>query len=74
MLLGFSKEFIEFQNEILGFVSVSWQGKWIADPISWRVVRGMPPYLLLPYPRTPSACGELLDFTQLLTVTWHPGR
>lgn len=34
MSLGISKEFIEFQNEILGFVSVSWQEKCITYPAS----------------------------------------
>lgn len=69
MSLGISKEFIEFQNEILGFVSVSWQEKSTTYPVSWRVVRGMPPYLLSALSRLLAGCWESPNLVQLLTLS-----
>lgn len=74
MSLGISKEFIEFQNEILGFVSVSWQEKCTTYPVSWRVVRGMPPYLLSTLSTTPFWLLRIAEFSSVAYFIWHLWR
>lgn len=69
MPLGISKEFIELQNEILGFVSVSWQENGTTYPISWRVGGERHLISFLPYRGLLSGWWELLHLVQLLTLS-----